>query len=94
MHGWKGLLACWVKQRRLKNNVFNANMTMSSSAILNNGSKQMYVAYVRIADHKPTSICAPAIVAVTDASAADPRIQESHAAEKLQNVFVEQQSTV
>ena len=79
------------------NHPFNCNVSMTTSAALTNGSKQVYVAYVRTAEHKPTSICAPAIVTDTTHAAEHSRGNASAGPlldARLQNVFVEQQSTV
>ena len=93
----QGLPACWVKQPDMMDNLFNMNVKLSSAASLK-PAKQMFVAYVRSADHKaaalPGSICAPVLADNTDPAAESTKHDDSALHARLQNMFIEQQSTV
>ena len=91
----KQVPACWVKQKKLMNNPFNANLTLASAATVSR-SKQVYIACVRAAEQEE-NVCAVTHVAAahSDSATGDTNTQPvSESDAGLQNVFVEQQSAV
>ena len=96
----QGLPACWLRQKRLQDNPFNSNVKWSSSAVLNS-KEQMFIAYVRTPEHKVNalnSVCAATLATppdvVADSSQASDAAADPQLNARLQNVFIEQQSTV
>ena len=91
----QGLPACWQKQKRLQDNPFNSNVAWASAASVSN-SEQLYVAFVRNTGDKPgalpNALCANTIADTDVPAASDTPVNELNA--RLQDVFIEQQSTV
>ena len=96
----QGEPACWVRQKHLRYNPFNENVKWVEHTSAK--GKQVYIAYVRSAVHRASevNVLHHATALVTNAAADDADVAPADTSAstgltaRLQDVFVEQQSTV